>query len=200
MAQQEPNVGQRIRLIRERRGLSLRALAEQCALSVNAISLIERGETSPTVSSLHILATTLCVPINEFFKNDQEQQAVFVPGASRGRFEANGVTLESLGSGLPHQQLGPFLITVAPGAGTMDQPVSHSGEEFVHCLTGEIEYCLEKKIYKLTEGDSFLFQASIPHCFRNSTEAPAQLILIYSATEDFHLAHRLHMKVATQPT
>ncbi len=48
--QAEPNVGQRIRTIRERQRLSLRALAERSGLSFNAISLIERGENSPTVS------------------------------------------------------------------------------------------------------------------------------------------------------
>ena len=61
------NVGQRIRTIRERQGLSLRAVAERCGLSLNAISLIERGENSPTVSSLHHLATALNVPITRFF-------------------------------------------------------------------------------------------------------------------------------------
>jgi transcriptional regulator with XRE-family HTH domain len=38
------DVGTRIREIREERRLSLRALAERCGLSVNAISRIERGE------------------------------------------------------------------------------------------------------------------------------------------------------------
>ena len=52
-AQEIPNVGQRIRTIREAQGHSLRALAERSGLSLNAISLIERGENSPTVSSLH---------------------------------------------------------------------------------------------------------------------------------------------------
>lgn len=61
------NVGQRIRRLREQRQLSLRALARLCGLSTNAISLIERGENSPTVSSLHALATALGVSITDFF-------------------------------------------------------------------------------------------------------------------------------------
>ena len=66
--QAEPNVGQRIRMLRDQRKLSLRALADRCGLSINAISLIERGENSPTVSSLHVLATALGVPITDFFE------------------------------------------------------------------------------------------------------------------------------------
>ncbi len=63
----ESDVGSRIRKIRTERGLPLRALADKCSLSVNAISLIERGENSPTVSSLHKLALALDVLITDFF-------------------------------------------------------------------------------------------------------------------------------------
>ena len=55
-------VGQCIRELRTKKSLSLRALAELSNLSTNAISLIERGDNSPTVSSLHSLATALNVP------------------------------------------------------------------------------------------------------------------------------------------
>jgi transcriptional regulator with XRE-family HTH domain len=61
------DVGGRLRDIRQERGLSLRALSEVCGLSVNAISLIERGISSPSVSSLQRLAVALDVPITAFF-------------------------------------------------------------------------------------------------------------------------------------
>ena len=61
-------VGQNIRELRTKRKLSLRALAELSGLSTNAISLIERGDNSPTVSSLHSLATALGVPVTAFFE------------------------------------------------------------------------------------------------------------------------------------
>ena len=79
----KPNVGQQIRAIREKQEFSLRALAERCGLSVNAVSLIERGENSPTVSSLHLLATALDVPITDFFREEHEQTIVFVEPAQR---------------------------------------------------------------------------------------------------------------------
>ena len=97
IAQTEQKVGQRIRAIREQRGLSLRALAELCGLSTNAISLIERGENSPTVSSLHLLATALEVPITDFFESEQEQSAVLVRPGHRLISHADGIRLESSG-------------------------------------------------------------------------------------------------------
>jgi len=99
------DVGRQIRGIRERRGLSLRGLAQRCGLSVNAISLIERGENSPTVSSLHQMATALDVPITDFFEDPHQQPVIFTPPDARLRTGANGVLLESLGIGLRDQQL-----------------------------------------------------------------------------------------------
>lgn len=189
----KPNVGQRIRTIREEQGLSLRGLAERCSLSLNAISLIERGENSPTVSSLHILATALGVPITDFFKDEHEQTIIFVRPTQRLHAEANGIHMESLGTGLRNQQLEPFLMTVAPGAGNIDEPITHPGEEFVHCLTGEIEYCISDQFYRLQAGDSLLFEAAQPHCFRNVTDSPAELMMIFQVDVGGNLARQRHL-------
>ena len=101
-------VGQQIRKLRKQRGLSLRALAELCGMSANAISLIERNENSPNVSSLHQLAIALNVPITDFFYQEEEPTTLFVRKDQGVRYRNNGVELESLGIGLPNQQLEPF--------------------------------------------------------------------------------------------
>jgi transcriptional regulator with XRE-family HTH domain len=193
-----PNVGERIRAIREDRRYSLRALAERSGLSINAISLIERGENSPTVSSLHLLATALDVSIADFFREEREQAVVFVRPSARLRSEADGIVMESLGIGLRDQQLEPFLIRVAAGAGNIDQPVTHPGEEFVYCLEGEIDYCVGDRIYELVSGYSLLFEAEIPHCFRNRATKPALLMMVFLAGEGRHLARRLHMNFSAK--
>ncbi len=186
-----PNVGQRIRLLRERRGLSLRALAERCGLSVNAISRIERGEHSPTVASLHLLATALRVPITDFFQESSEQQVVLVRHAERLHTQQGGMSIESLGIGLRDQQLQPFLVTLAPGAGTGRQPITHAGQEFVYCIEGTVHYRIGPEDYLLAVGDSLLFEAAQPHCFENPGSSPAQIVLIFQAEDSAHLASHL---------
>ncbi len=179
----KPNVGMRLRILRERQGLSIRALAQACGLSINAISQIERGDHSPTVSSLHQLATALKVPITAFFEDPSEQTTVLVRRSKRLRSEADGITLESLGVGLRHQRLEPFLVRISPGTGTTTQLITHEGEEFVYCLEGQIEYRVNHDVYQLETGDSLLFEAAQPHCFHNGTESPVTLILVFQAAE-----------------
>ncbi len=192
----EPNVGQRIRTLRERQSLSLRALAERSSLSINAISLIERGENSPTVSSLHRLATALAVPITAFFEDVQEQTVVFVRPDQRLGSQVTGLIMQSLGIGLRSQKLEPFLLTLDPGAGNAADPVTHPGEEFVYCIEGEADYYVADQAYSLTPGCSLLFDSTQPHAFYNPTDHPAHLLIVFYAAASLEASWRSHIDSA----
>ena len=191
----ESIVGQQIRNLRMQRGLSLRALAELCGLSANAISLIERNENSPNVSSLHQIATALNVPITDFFYQDKEPTTLYVKRNQGVRYRNNGVELESLGIGLPNQQLEPFRLTIEPGSGSSHEPISHPGHEFVYCLEGEIDYYVDEQNYHLDVGDSLLLEAFNPHSWHNASKNPTIILLIFQATLSHHLARQSHLDV-----
>ena len=53
------DVGARLKQLREDRRVSMRTLAKNSGLSANALSMIERGLTSPSVSTLTKLAGAL---------------------------------------------------------------------------------------------------------------------------------------------
>lgn len=188
------DVGTRIRELREQHGLSLRALAEQCGLSINAISRIERGENSPTVTSLHRLATALKVPITDLFKTGSDVSTIIIRRNRRPRSRGEGILIESLGVGLPGQRIEPFLMTLAPGACAGEEPISHKGEEFVFCVEGEIEYLVDREWQRLEAGDSLVFQASQSHLCRNAgLEKAVVLFVIQALEEDYPISRQQHM-------
>lgn len=184
-----PDVGRIIRELRTEQDLPLRTLARRCGLSINAISRIERGESSPTVSSLHRLATGLNVSITSLFREEVPETALFVEHNQGTRYHMEDMTMESLGSGLPRQQLEPFLIQVEPGSMNGESAVTHRGEEFVHCLEGEIEYCVSDRVYLMHAGDSLIFKASQPHYWNNPGKTVAKMILVFQTSQAGHL-HR----------
>ena len=188
-------VGSRIREIRTERGWALRELGERCGLSANAISLMERGENSPTVSSLRRLAEALKVPITAFFEERHDQTCVYVKRGEGMRIQNADVELESLGFGLPHQQLEPFRMTMDPHAKTASGTIQHPGQEFVYCLSGQVDYVVGGERYQLKTGDSLLFNASTPHAWENSTDRPASILLIFQVFEDPHLARQSHLAI-----
>lgn len=191
---EHPDVGSSIREIREAKGYSLRGLAERSGLSLNAINRIERGVSSPTVSSLQRLATALSVPINRFFEIGNEYATILIRKNQRMRTRGKGVLFESLGSGLPGQMIEPFLMTLLPGAVGGEEPISHAGEEFVYCVEGEVEYLVNDEWHRLEAGDSLLFQSPQPHLCRNTGLKQAIVLLIILAVEeDVRLAQHQHL-------
>lgn len=194
MDEQRAGVGTRLLEIRQQRGLSLRALAQEAGLSVNAISRIERGESSPTVSSLQRLATALEVPLIEFFRLERSHTTVLVRRDERLKSRSEGALIESLGSGLPGQNLGPFLMTLEPGATSGDDSVHHGGEEFVHCLQGDVEYTVDGATHRLATGDSLLFLAHQPHRCRNVSGRVARvLVVILAPSDEIHATQQRHL-------
>jgi quercetin dioxygenase-like cupin family protein len=54
----------------------------------------------------------------------------------------------------------------------------HSGHEFVYCVRGRVEYEIDGEVYLSSEGDFLLFEAQLPHHWRDPTEEKAKLLLI----------------------
>jgi len=175
------DVGPGIRAIREELGLSLREVSARAGLSVNAISRIERGDNSPTVASLHMIAEALGVSITEFFVKQAEQTVIYLQPADRSASEYVTMQIESLGSGLRNQQLEPFMITVLPGHAVDTKPITHAGQEFVYCLEGKLYYRVGDEAFNLEPGCSLLFDAGQPHYFWNNSSEVARLIFVFQA-------------------
>jgi transcriptional regulator with XRE-family HTH domain len=64
----------RLREWRERRGLSLRQLAERSGVHYVTIVSIESGRMSPTVATLEKLAEALSIPLRDFFPGKTKQK------------------------------------------------------------------------------------------------------------------------------
>jgi quercetin dioxygenase-like cupin family protein len=66
--------------------------------------------------------------------------------------------------------------TFAPGATSGGQAYSHSGEEAGVILKGELELTIDGEVFVLKAGDSFGFQSSLPHRYRNISDDSAEVI------------------------
>ena len=69
----------RLREWRDRRGLSLRTLAEKAGVSYVTIVRIEGGALSPTVAMLEKLATALDIDVRDFFPPRKRQRSARKP-------------------------------------------------------------------------------------------------------------------------
>ena len=189
-----PNVGSRIKTLREQRELSQRGLAEMCGVSPNTVSLIERDLSSPCVDTLQRLATGLAVPITSFFETDDRPAGlILIRSANRKRSRCPGMHIEHLGSGLPDYALASFRITMEPGAATSTTPIEHVGLEWVYVLEGLLAYNIDGKEYELEAGDSLLFDATLPHRWWNPGRRRTCMLLILDAGERHSVTVEQHL-------
>ena len=179
------DVGTRLHKLREERGMSIRELARQSGLSANAISLIERGRTSPSVSTLYLLSEAMEIPITTFFETiERNHEIVFRKGTERTRVSFSRGVWEGLGGEMFKGRVQPFALTLETGANSGPSSIVHSGHEFVVCLRGQLEYQVEDKIYLLEAGDSLLFQAYLEHRWRNPGPLVTNAIFVLSGFEE----------------
>jgi transcriptional regulator with XRE-family HTH domain len=189
------NIGDKLRELREARNISMRALATRSGLSANALSMIERGRASPSVSTLYKLADALGVSITSFFGSDSErQQVVFLKADQRARVNFTRGIFEGLGGEQFVGRVEPFLLTLESNATSGPRSMTHTGHEFVFCLRGTLEYQVERQVYELNAGDSLLFAAHLKHRWKNAGGTVVTAVIIISGFAEGEQLHAMHWK------
>jgi len=189
------DVGKRLAQLRQERGLSVRGLARLSGLSANALSMIERSKTSPSVSTLYRLADAMQVPVTAFFRDEPvREKIVFRKATERTRIPFVRGLWEGLGGEHFTGRVEPFVITLESGASSGQHGMLHGGHEFVLCLRGSLEYLVEDQRFILETGDSLLFAANLRHRWRNPGPHVASVAIVLSGfgqdehPGEFHLA------------
>ncbi|WP_099826418.1 cupin domain-containing protein [Oceaniglobus indicus] len=175
------DIGSRLQAVRKRHGLSQRELAARAGLTNGTISLIEKNRTSPSVASLKSLLDAIPMSMSEFFSSFEEEARnrrvffradEFTELAPAG---ANGLSLRQLGDATRHS-LQVLHETYPPGADTGPKAISHTGEEAGVVVRGQIEVTVDGQTSVLSPGDGYLFDSTLPHRFRNTSDAVCEII------------------------
>lgn len=188
------NVGTRLRELREDRQMSIRGLARISNLSANALSMIERGKTSPSVSTLYKLADALGLPITTFFGEEIEREAiVYLKADERTRVPFQRGMWEGLGGEHFVGRMEPFVLTLESGANSGPHAMVHTGHEFIICLRGQLEYQIENEFYILDPGDSLMFSARLRHRWRNASGNVTNVLILLSGFAEGEQPSAMHM-------
>lgn len=181
-----PLLGERIREVRLRGGMSLRGLARAVGVSASLISQIETGKSQPSVSTLYAITRALGVSVEDVFDAEPvtpPRGATVVlhrigPVVRRETREIlrldSGVTWERLGH-LPGTHVDFLLVTYAPGGSSSNGGtlMRHAGVEYGYLIDGELTLTLGFEEHRLSPGDSVSFPSSTPHQYRNDGVVPA---------------------------
>ena len=175
----EGRIGEKLRMLRKRRGHTLQAVADMTGISVGYLSELERDLASPSVKMLHDISRALGVSISWFFGDGQDHAAEIqyvVRTADREQIRfAEGITDFKLSSGAV-KRIGLLYSVFEPGATSGEDPYTHDGEEAGTVIAGKLELWIEGRGVELSAGDSFSFASTLPHRYRNPGDAQAVVI------------------------
>ncbi|MFQ6110837.1 MAG: cupin domain-containing protein [Nitrospinota bacterium] len=170
-------LGKKIRNIRLRRGRSIPEVAEASGLSRGFISQVENERSSPSISSLEKIAQALDVPLPYLLlKEEEEPRIIQRSKRHRVKLGEEGVSVEVL---TPYGQnsLEMLYMRIPPGRVSSREHRTHEGKECHLVVEGNIQANYGGQIYNLEEGDSFIWDGSVPHRLRNTGRKTAVVII-----------------------
>ena len=163
------NVGQQLKLLRQRRGLSQRKLAHQAGVSNATVSLIEHGKTDPSMGLLRKILDSLGVTFAEFFASDtRTAEKFFYAREELSEIGSGPISYLQVGSDLSDGQLQILYERYRPGADTGQSMLSHDAEEGGIVLQGRLEVTVGEQVQVITAGGAYRFNSRMPHRFRNT--------------------------------
>ncbi len=188
----ELNLGQKIKTLRQRKGLSLREMADKSSLSVPLLSQIESEVVAPPVATLLKISRALNVNIGYFFQEEESgKRAVIVRKNERKQVFRRihedpskvGYYYESLAYPKADKHMEPFQVQFEVKKKEDLIFFNHKGEEFVFVLEGQLECNYEDETFLLDPGDSLYFDSGFPHAFRAVGKKNALAIDVIYAEE-----------------
>lgn len=186
-------IAQRVRHLRAELGMTLDGLAAKSNVSRSMLSLVERGESSPTAVVLERIATGLGIALAGLFDDTS------VPASPLSR-RADRTTWRDPQSGYLRRNISPAnyaspmqIVEVVLPAGARVAYESGARDVNLHqqlwVQAGSIEVSIGTVTYRLVKDDCLAMQLNEPITFRNRTRRAARYIVVL-ASEHARTARR----------
>ena len=169
-------LGEKIRRMRNQKGLTQEELADRCELTKGYISQLENDLNSPSIATLTDILAALGSSLAEFFREETQEKVVYTKNEFIEK-DADGVLFRWLIPNAQKNMMEPTAVALGEGIATaIDVP--HEGEEFGYVLEGKIAVVLGSQKHVAKKGDAFYYPASKPHYIVNEGKTTAKFLWI----------------------
>jgi transcriptional regulator with XRE-family HTH domain len=171
------NLGKKLRRMRQARGLTAVELAQRARVTSGFISQLEHSQTVPSLQTLERIATVLGVSLTYFFLEENLQPQVVRKQERHSIHLGHNGSCVSLLSPLPSRHLELALFELPPGAVSWSTARSHAGQQCHLVVQGTVRADYGDKTYRLEEGDSILWEGTLPYRLENMGTNEARLLI-----------------------
>jgi transcriptional regulator with XRE-family HTH domain len=179
-------LGEKLKLLRKQKDLTLDKLAEFSGVAKATLSRIENGVTSGNLKTHLKICEALGVNLGELYKGLENAEEKVIAFDEKTIKDAEVFNYdEKVSSIILSKQTGrkrmlPQLLMIEPQKGTPTEENAPGTDKFIFCLEGEVELKIANKAYELKKNGSTYFDASLPHSIRNTGAKTAKLIVVVS--------------------
>ncbi len=180
--------GDKIRGVREKRGLTLKMVATSLGVSESLISQIERNKVAPAVDTLLDIASFLNLDLEYLFASYKKSGDVTVMKAGdRPRFQEGGASYEFLSRAQEGDKgIEAYYLELAPGASRGSPEYGHMGKEMGVVLEGSGILTCGGQTSQIESGDSVSFSSDVPHVLKNTGALPLKAFWVVTPPKGFH--------------
>lgn len=168
-----------LKQLREKRRLSLDALAKETGVSKSMLGQIERGDVSPTISTVWKIANGLKISFSELMNRPETEHELIDSAQLEPLIEDGGkfrnYTMLPFDS---KRRFELFYIEIDVGSHLEAEPHSAGAQEFMTVFSGELMVTVNDEAFKLRQGCAFRFQADSPHAYRNTGSEVCRLSMV----------------------
>jgi transcriptional regulator with XRE-family HTH domain len=175
-------IGAQILAARRRQGLTGRRLAEVARVTPAFVSQVERGQVTPSLTTLHRLARALGLSVADVLQADAPPVGRIVsPDDWRVVTYPDGSFQDALLAVDAGRRLELMWTRLPAGASAGEEGLVHEADtQIVFVLKGEVELVLGGERHRLRPGWSAMFPGHVPHGYRNPKAKPAEFLSIMS--------------------
>jgi transcriptional regulator with XRE-family HTH domain len=166
------SLGDRIRRVREMRGLTIRDLSSRTGINADALEHIESGKDIPALGQLARLGKALDMKMGYFISpgiekfmtvvREDERQPISRYGETKSM--RHGYFYESLAPEKADRLIEPFIVTLVPT--DVEEFSTHVGQEFLYVLEGKMKVQVGDRVDSLEPGDAVYYDSNQPHFVR----------------------------------
>ncbi len=182
----EENIGQRIKSLREAKGISLDELSHLTGFEVDLLANIENSTVQPQLGTAIKLSKALDSAFGRLVSGvgdklyaitrKSQQEIVHRSTSQKGKRQA--YTYKSLASEVKGRHMESLIVELEEASPDVDRSV-HDGEEFIYVIDGQVALDIGEEHFELGPGDSAYYLSTTPHLIAAAKDHATILAVLY---------------------
>jgi transcriptional regulator with XRE-family HTH domain len=181
-------IAPRLRHARQKKDVTLEALARATGISKSTLSRLESGQRKPSLELLLPIVAALSVPLDDIVSSPR----IADPRVSQNSTRADGRVLTPLSR--HHGEPQAFKIDI-PATDRDPALRTHGGYEWIFVLSGRLRLVLGEHDIVMGAGEAAEFDTKNPHWFGSAGHGPVEILSMFGKQGE-----RMHVRARSTST